>query len=731
MTDHADNPETPAEDSDTERLRSTIDNLRYELWQREMLIQELESRTVRDAARRSLSFRITAQSQHLDESSLMARTARRVAATVRPTSTARARITELITFPDPTIPAASIVIPVHNQLDATLRCLESIFVKTHDVDYEIIVVDDASDAYVSKELGKVPYIKLISLDENVGYLRATKAGVAAATSEFIVLLNNDTEVLEGWLTALLNTLDDESVGAVGAKLLLPSGDVQEAGAIVWNDGSARHVGRGLDRYHPRVSYARDVDYSSAACLALRRSTWDAVGGFDEHYVPAYYEDVDLCFAVRKLGLRVRYQPAAEVFHHEGTSHGNNEGSGTKRYQKINQSKFRRKWADELTTYEPSTVSESEAMIRAPRVANVLVIDHQAPRPNEDAGSMRMFAILRALTDLGAHVIFATQDEHIPQSDILNLGKYGVEVSSDAYPIHQRISDDGDRIDLIILSRPQVCARYLPELRRKCPNALIAYDTVDLHYLRELRRAPDDATAQQVSNAFFELEQAAVCSTDLTIVVSNDEADHVRAMCSTAKIAVIPTVSDIAEDVPPATARKGIMYLGGFRHPPNIDAAVLLANEILPVLRESFPDLELHIVGSHPPKEITDLAEVEGVVHVGFIEDLAPLFATCRGLVVPLTWGAGVKGKVTQSLAQGLPVVTTPVGVEGLNLEHGVNVLVGATPAELCAETARLLVDDDLWSSMSKHGLALARLEYSPERLESEIATLLATVASHG
>ena len=621
-------------------------------------------------------------------------------------------------------PQASIVIPVHNQLDATIRCLESIFAHTHGIDFEIVLVDDASDHYVNHELSRVPHLNLVTLTTNVGYLLATTRGVEASRGEFVVLLNNDTEVKAGWLTALIETFADSSVGAVGAKLLLPNDHTQEAGAIVWNDGNARHFGRGYSATHPEVSYARNVDYCSAACLALRRSTWDDIGGFDKRFKPAYYEDVDLCFAIQAHGLAVRFQPAAEVIHHEGTSHGQDVEIGTKRYQEINRETFRAKWEKQLADCEREGSDVRSAARRLCPKQTILVLDHQIPRPTEDAGSVRMMAILESFLELGYGVIFASPNESPEQTQVLRLGSQGIEVANHEHSFQEILKSQGSEIELAIISRPQISAHYLPDVRRFCPNAQVVFDMVDLHYLRELRRDPDSATAVAVSNAFLELELAAMKSSDATIVVSESDATEIRLHYPEVKTFVIPTINEIVEHVAPPAGREGILFVGSFNHPPNRDAARLLATEIFPLLRKEHPNLTLKIVGSNPTEEALEYRKIPGVVHVGYVEDIRPLFQQARCMVAPLTWGAGVKGKITQSLASGLPVVTTPIGAEGLNLRHGKNVLVADNVETLVASTSLLLTDHDVWSHLSQSGSALALSVFSPQSLSTAIRSLL-------
>src|SRR5262249_10340775 len=214
-------------------------------------------------------------------------------------------------------PLVSIVIPVWNELEFTRRCLAAIQ-KTTQQPYEIIVVNngstDGTTEYLNQLTGKV---KVVNHPENVGFVQGCNSGAKEARGKYILLLNNDTEPQTGWLEALVETLEaDETVGAVGAKLIYPNGKLQEAGGICFQDGTAWNFGKHDDPDKPEYSYLREACYCSAACLLVRRDLWEKIGGFDERYSPAYWEDTDLAFSIRNLGYRVMFQPRSKVVHHE-------------------------------------------------------------------------------------------------------------------------------------------------------------------------------------------------------------------------------------------------------------------------------------------------------------------------------------------------------------------------------------------------------------------------------
>ena len=253
-----------------------------------------------------------------------------------------------------TSPAVSIIIPCHNGVRLTQSCLEAVEATLPaSLNSEIIVVDDASTDGTRAMLGRWAKrnnrIRVLRNSRNLGFVRSCNRAARAARGEMLVLLNNDTQPAQGWLTALLRTFDDHpDAGAVGGKLVFPDGTLQEAGSLVFRDGSAANFGRG-DRNpdHPLFNHVRQVDYCSAALLATPRRLFLDLKGFDSRYIPAYYEDTDYCFKLRDNGYRVYYQPAARVIHREGASCGTDLTQGVKRHQILNREKFKNRWKTAL------------------------------------------------------------------------------------------------------------------------------------------------------------------------------------------------------------------------------------------------------------------------------------------------------------------------------------------------------------------------------------------------
>nr|MDQ3935380.1 glycosyltransferase [Actinomycetota bacterium] len=622
-------------------------------------------------------------------------------------------------------PSVSILIPMHSSGPVGERALRQLVRVTTGVPYELVLVDDAADEATARVIGAVENVRVVTNAENAGFLRSNNRAAELARGDYLMLLNDDTEVQPGWLEALVECAEsDPSIAYVASKLVYPDGRLQEAGGIVWSDGTGWNYGRGDDPRKPEYNYRRDVDYGSAAAALVRAGAWREVGGFDERFSPGYYEDTDLCFALRALGHRVVYEPRALVVHLEGTSHGTGPEHPGKRHQELNRPRFVAKWRDTLETeqHPPPPAGRPRTAADRNRDTHVLVIDHRVPMPDCDSGSLRMFEILRALRDEGCRVTFLP-DNLLPEQPYTEwMQSFGVEVLYDPVDLPAELATRVNDVSLVIVSRPQIAARYLDALRERLPRSQVVYDTVDLHFLREQRRADlGDGTPAKAA-ALRELELALIRASDRTIVISEPERDHVLAEVPDADLVVIPNANDVADRVPPPEGREGLIFVGGFQHTPNMDAVVVLVRDVMPLVWRELPDCRVTIVGPHAPPEIDALASER--VHVaGKVEDLDALLDRSRATVAPLRFGAGMKGKVTQSLAAGLPVVTTPVGAEGLGDDPPL--LVADDPAALADAVVRICRDDELWLRLSRAGLAAAQAGWSRDVMRERVGELVA------
>ncbi|SHM49322.1 glycosyltransferase [Rhodanobacter sp. OK091] len=620
-----------------------------------------------------------------------------------------------ISLPYSESPRVSIVIPVHGKLRYTLACLRSIARYGADASFEVIVVDDVSPDESATTLAQTVGLRLLRNTENLGFIGSCNAGAAIARGAFVLFLNNDTQVTPGWLDRLLDCFTEEDgCGIAGSRLVYPDGRLQEAGGIVYADGKAWNYGRFEKRNDPRFLYRRDVDYVSGAALMIDIALFRKIGGFDTRYAPAYCEDVDLAFAVRAAGRRVVYQPASLVVHCEGISSGLDPFEGVKQYQIINQAKLAEKWQGALLN-QPKPRTPVEQAIHHGGARHILIVDALTPDPSRDSGSLRLINIMRLLREQGWRISFMADNRRATEDEIELLGSKGIHVLCKPWAptLSTWLAREGAGLDAVMLCRHYIAQPHLLLVRRLAPTAKILFDTVDLHFLREQRAAAHSGNAAltRQAEASRRREIALVRACDASFVVSPVELRLLADEVPEARVELLSNVHEVFGRTKGFAERSGLVFVGGFGHPPNVDAVRWLVEQILPCIREQRPDIVLHLIGDMPDDARQRFIGIGTEVH-GRVDDLKPWMENCRVALAPLRYGAGVKGKVNMAMSYGLPVVATPIAAEGMNLIDGQNVLLGADAPTIATAVLRLYDDEALWLRLSEAGLDNVRQYFS-------------------
>ena len=388
------------------------------------------------------------------------------------------------------IPLVSIIIPVHNNINYTCSCISSILTAESSIFYEIIIANDLStdktDFLIKKYFKKYKNIHIYNNNKILNFLLNCNHAFKQAKGKYILFLNNDTKVHKQWLTFLLKLIEnDKRIGMVGSKLIYPNGTLQEAGGIVWRNGECFNYGRGDIADMPEYNYVKEVDYISGTSIIIRRSIFEKIGGFDERYIPAYYEDTDLAFEIRKNGYKLIYQPKSIVEHYEGISNGKDIASGIKKYQEINKEKFKDKWKEELAfQFESGNIFMGRD--RCFNKNRILVIDRFVPNFDKDAGGRCCFMYLNLFQEIGLQVTFLGDDLQKIEPYTTILQQKGIEVLyGDRYNedhLENWLKDNLKYFKFIYLQRPLITSKYIVKIK-KYFSGKIFYFAHDLHYIR--------------------------------------------------------------------------------------------------------------------------------------------------------------------------------------------------------------------------------------------------------
>ena len=633
-------------------------------------------------------------------------------------------------FPRADPPEVSIVVVTYNQVDYTYECLAGLLAHA-DVPYELIVVDNASSDGTLRLLERLRNVTVLPNATNVGFGKACNQAAERARGEYVLFLNNDATIAPGCLSALLDAArSDPRVGAVGGKLVWPDGRLQEAGAIVWDDGTAEGYGRGSDPTAAEFSYRREVDFCSGALLLVRRALFAAEGGFDDRFAPAYYEDADLCMGIRRRGHRVVYEPRATARHHE---HGSSSTEEARTLIVGNHAQFVEKWRDDLARQAPRSADVLRARQRVER-PRLLVVDDRVPTSDVGSGYPRAHALLHLLRRREYPVTFFPVHDPTPYEPWRGeLQRAGVEVVVDR-PFHTFATERAGLYDVVLVSRPHNFSAVRPDLTRCFPRAVVIYDAEALFFVRENARSavPESADGGDVSRKQRQ-ELDLLRYAHLVVAVSDREK---RLLAHAApefegQIAVWGHPVEVRPTPRTFADREGLLFVGSFfaERSPNEDALLFLVREVLPRVRERV-DCRLRVVGYRAREVVGHLASAVVDV-IGHVEDLTPHYDRSRVFVVPHRYSAGIPLKLCEAMARGLPAVVSELTALQLDVADGREVLIGRTAGELADQIVRLYTDDRLWSQLREASLEFVRTRHDPEALGRALDELIAAALAAG
>ena len=630
-------------------------------------------------------------------------------------------------------PAVSVVLVLYNRAELTLACLRALR-ENFDVNLEVIIVDNASTDETSALLSRIRGAKIIRNKENRHFLAAVNQAAAEARGTHILLLNNDAQTLPGAINTALSTLEsDDSIGAVGGKILLLDGSLQEAGSITWNDGSCLGYGRGDNPLASPYMFQRDVDYCSGAFLLTRRSTWESLGGFDQAFLPAYYEETDFCLRLWERGLRVVYEPGAAILHYEFAS-----SQSTKAATDL-QASHQRLFAERHTESLQKRPAHSPAAILAARTHSrqrrILFLDDRVPHPWLGSGFPRARTILNAVRAQGFFVTFFTMDPAALNEDwsaVYSDFPKDIEVINEMGPqlLEAFLRHRRDYYETIIVSRPHNMNHLVPILHAHpdwFEKLELIYDAEALFAPREIarRELQGEVLTTEARENIYETEIALAREADSVLAVSGMD----REAFLSHGIREVYVLGHTLEATPSASRfeeRNGFLFVGAIHDEtsPNGDSIIWFLMNVWPTIKAALgPTASLTIAGVNKSDRLKKLTDPD--IHIlGHLEDITELYERARVFIAPTRFAAGIPHKVHEAAARGVPVVATPVLAQQLDWETGSEMLVAADAATFAKCCLELHKEERLWTRIRTAALEAVRRDCSSGTFEQQVRNIL-------
>jgi glycosyltransferase involved in cell wall biosynthesis len=278
--------------------------------------------------------------------------------------------------------------------------------------------------------------------------------------------------------------------------------------------------------------------------------------------------------------------------------------------------------------------------------------------------------------------------------------------------------------VVVLSRCDFARKHISDVRLHAPKSRIIFDTVDLHYLREdsEARLTKDPEIRRKAQEKQRLEHELIGQADETWVVSPIEQQLLRQKWPRKSVQLVSNIVDVPGSRTQFALRRDYLFIGGFQHRPNIDAVLFFVQKIYPLVSDHLRDAKFYIIGGNPPPEIVGLA-TEKIIVAGLQKDVRPFFDSVRLSIAPLRFGAGVKGKINQSMAFGVPVVATSMAVEGMDLIDHEDVLVADKSEDFAQALIGLYESEELWNRLSLNGIAKTLAFYSADTARGKLEFL--------
>jgi len=621
-------------------------------------------------------------------------------------------------------PVLSVIMVLFNRFELTMLSLASLRDNFHGP-IELILVDNDSHDETRDIARYVTGAKILRLARNGGFVLGCNAGLSFVTAPVLLFLNNDVELGHNAIAVALARLRKaDDIAAVCGKIIRSNGLLQEAGSIIWAEGTTTGYLRDASPLAPEANFLRDVDYGSAVFLLCRTQLVKELGGFDVAFAPAYFEDADLCVRLIQAGWRIVYDPAVLVHHLEFGSAATTEASMAlmRRGRRI----FKKKHAAFLQT-RPKVAEQTIIAARSRGSApKILFVEDTIPLRRLGSGFVRSNDALHAIAATGyeAHVFPINGSQH-PAAALLTDMPESAEIlyNRDFMSLPAFLQERAGIYDLVWVARTHNLPRILPLLHEAGIKPPIILDTEAvaanrLAAVAALYAQPFDLTAALRA----EFADAKLCRQILT--VSAAEASQLASL-GLRNIHVLGTARTPTPTPAKFEARDGLLFIGAIHQPdsPNLDALRAYVHEILPaLLAQGATPPTLHVAGYCAPDiDLGFLAHHASIKHHGPVTDLTPLYNQARYVLAPTRFAAGTPYKLYEAAAMGLPIITTNLLATQLGWTPGRDLLAATN---LAAEILRAYNNKPLWTRLRKAALARITTENRFEDFNKTVAMVI-------
>lgn len=609
-----------------------------------------------------------------------------------------------ITFPSFETPRVSIIMVFENNEIYTRNCLLSITKNLPKNSFEVILINDNSTE--ASDFSDIKNIHLIHNKTTLGLSKSVNLGIENARGEYIYLLDSNAMVLEGFLDELLEVFEtSRNVGAVGSILLKPNGSLHDAGTLFLKDFQISQI-IDVQPYYPEINYVYQVDCCSFNSVIFKRmATNGEVNFIDEPPAPSFLKEANFCLGLKTdQGKDIFISPFSKVISFNNQNNRTSVNSILTDY--THHRRFNEKWGHYLSAIQAKEKRERFSELYYKKT--IVFFHDRIPEYDRYSGDLRLTEIIKAFKNLGYHITLITPKNKIDNPYNLFFQKLGVCVFYE-HELFNELDNFCTRIptDSFIcwFSTAAMFAKYYKVAENRWPDAKLVFDMVDVHHLRFKRALEHDPNNKFFKNEYARnliLEKRASQKADVTIPISQQEAEYMDQFCSPRKMIVIsnihyPKVKQ--SEITKFEDRNGLFFIGSLHH-PNIDAVQFLINEIMPAVWKTLPSVKLHIVGNL--KNVMKEIKHPNIQFYGHVPDVSIHFLKHKIMVAPLRSGAGVKGKIGQALEYYLPVVTSTIGAEGMSLVDGENALLAETAQQFADKIIRLYTDKQLWTYLGSN-----------------------------